>query len=607
VNLQSLTNKLLSHKKWPFYLVCIITLLSQFFTAAMNIINSLIWWGRIDLELILIGCIDSFAVTLLIAPVAIYLVRHSFNLEEMNRNLQKEITERTMTEEALRESEEKFSKAFRASPNLLAITRLSDGFVVDVNDSFARTLCYDRQELIGKTTLALNLWINPGDRDKILQTINQQKSIQNTEVQICTRSGEPRWVLFSGEAISLNDEPHLITVATDITERKRAEHEKERLEDQLRQAQKMEAIATLAGGIAHRFNNALLVITASLDLLEMELANREMKMKYIQPMKVSSAVMSELTKQLLAYARGGKYQAKVIFLSDFVRETLPLIEHTIKPSVYVETDLPHDLRPVKADVTQMQMVLSAIVTNASEAIEDQGRIRITCRNAEITAEEEKDFPGLEPGSYVSLVINDDGKGMDEIAKSRVFEPFFTTKFQGRGLGLPAAYGVVKNHDGWIGVDSELGKGTTVRIYLPTLEVEVKKPEAPKIEICKGKETVLLIEDEEMVMDVSHALLETLGYRVLKARTGEEAIRLAETFDGDIDVAILDIVLPDMEGKTVHSFLMKARPKLKVIVCSGYSLEGPAQEILHGGAHAFIQKPFSLGEISTTLREVLGGK
>ncbi len=242
----------------------------------------------------------------------------------------------------------------------------------------------------------------------------------------------------------------------------------------------MEAIATLAGGIAHQFNNALSVITGSLDMLALEAAGNETARSYLELMKGSTNRMAQLTSQLLAYARGGKYQARVLSLSDFVRNTLPLVMHTIAPSVQVETDLPHDIFHVKADLTQMQMVLSAVLKNASEAIEGEGRILISARNEEVDDELAAKHPGLKPGSYVCLTLEDNGKGMDEDTRSRLFEPFFTTKFQGRGLGLAAAYGIVKNHDGWISVESELGKGTAVRIYLPAvLEVEAKSLEQPK--------------------------------------------------------------------------------------------------------------------------------
>ena len=284
-----------------------------------------------------------------------------------------------------------------------------------------------------------------------------------------------------------------------------------------------------------------------------------------------------------------------------------MIMHTIDPAIQIDTDISRDIFNIKADITQMQMVLSAILSNASEAIKGEGRIRITCKNEMITDERAKDFPGLKPGPYVNLKIEDDGKGMDEETKGRIFEPFFTNKFQGRGLGMAAAYGIIKNHDGWISVDSELGKRTTVRIFLPATEARVKELKKPKIEPAKGTGTILVIEDEKMVMDATRALLERLGYHVLGAKTGNEAINIVKTFDGDIDLAILDIVLPDMNGKSIYPRIMEARPNLKVLVCSGYSIDGPAQEILNAGAQDFIQKPFNMAKLSEKLKEVLEGK
>jgi two-component system cell cycle sensor histidine kinase/response regulator CckA len=315
--------------------------------------------------------------------------------------------------------------------------------------------------------------------------------------------------------------------------------------------------------------------------------------------------MTQLTGQLLAYARGGKYQPKNISVNDFVTDTLPLLQHTLKPSVYVETDLLHGVWKIRGDLIQMQMVLSAILANSSEAIEKRGRIRITCRNEIVTEEKTRAFPGLKPGAYVELKIEDNGKGMDEETRSRVFEPFFTTKFQGRGLGMAAAYGIVKNHNGWISIESQLDRGTIVHIYLPgILDADARKAKTPKIEPHKATGTILLIEDEEMVMDVSRALLARLGYLVLEAKTGGEAIHISRNFDGNIDLAILDILLPDMNGKAVYPILMETRPNLKVIVCSGYSLEGPAQEILDAGAQGFVQKPFSLATLSVKMQEVM---
>jgi CheY-like chemotaxis protein len=259
----------------------------------------------------------------------------------------------------------------------------------------------------------------------------------------------------------------------------------------------------------------------------------------------------------------------------------------------------------RGDPTQMQMVLSALLSNASDAIEDEGCIRVSTKEEVVSEVHAKGQTGLKAGRYVCLIVEDDGKGMDTQTSKRVLEPFFTTKFQGRGLGMAAVYGIVKNHEGWISLDSELDKGTVVRIYLPAIEAKKREEKAPEIEPAKRTATILVVEDEEMVMDVSRRVLERLGHRVLEAKRGKEAVEIARTFDGDIDLAILDIKLPDMEGQRVYPLLMEARPNLKVLVCSGYSIEGPAQAIMDAGAQGFIQKPFSIATVSEKLKEVLG--
>ncbi len=373
------------------------------------------------------------------------------------------------------------------------------------------------------------------------------------------------------------------------------------------EAQEMETIVTLAGGIAHQFNNALVGITGNIELIKMDFPNDEKLDRYIASMKVSADRMAHLTEQLLAYARGGKYQPKKISLNDFIEEFLPLIRCGIDPAIRVEKDLTDDITDIEADSAQIQMVLSGLVANAAEAIEGPGLIKITIRNVQIEEEFATRHPDLKPGYYVCLAIEDDGKGMDEEARSRIFEPFFTTKFHGRGLGMAAVYGIIKNHNGWISVDSVIGKGTVVRIYLPAVEIRIEEMKHLKPELVKGTGTILVIEDEEMVMDVSRAMLGRLGYHVLGAVTGEGAIHIAKTYDGDIDLAILDVVLPDMGGEAIYSNIIGTRPNLKVIVCSGYSIDGPAQGILNAGAQDFIQKPFSLATLSEKLKKVLEDK
>ena len=388
----------------------------------------------------------------------------------------------------------------------------------------------------------------------------------------------------------------------DITRRKLAEEEKKEL-----QIQRMESIFTLAGGIAHDFNNALSGITGNIELLKMDLPNMANIDRYVAAMSNAAQRMVHLTNQLLAYARGGKYWPINISLNEFVEETLPMIQHKIAPAICVKTNLASDILNIEADMTQMHMALSAVVINAAEAIEGQGQIIIRTSNKEIDEGIAKYNPGLKPGRYNCLTVQDDGKGMDAETKRKIFEPFFTRKFQGRGLGMAAVYGIVKNHGGWISVESQLGKGTVVRIYLPAVVDKPKEMKNPKTELARGTGTILIVEDEEQVMDVTRTILKRLGYHVLTARTGMEGVNIGRSYDGDIDLAIIDIYLSDMRGDVIYKLLMKARNNLKVIICSAYAFDDPAQKILNAGAQAFIQKPFRLAMLSEKVKNVLEGE
>jgi two-component system, cell cycle sensor histidine kinase and response regulator CckA len=379
------------------------------------------------------------------------------------------------------------------------------------------------------------------------------------------------------------------------------------IQEEILQSRRMEVLSVLAGGVAHRFNNALSAITGNAELLEMELAGNDKLKRYATRMKESAHQMAHLSNQLLAYARGGKFNPEIISPTDFFKDTIPLIKETADLDITIETDLPEDILNIEADKAQMHMVLSAIITNSNDAMEDMGRIVIATRNVVVDEEFVKGCPALKPGPYVSISFEDDGIGMDQETKDRIFEPFFTTHFTVRGLDMAAAYGIIRNHDGWITVDSELGKGTRVVIYLPAVAGEAKEEEALHASGVSSTRTVLIVEDEEAVFDVTQGMLETLGYRVIVATTGKDAIHTVEAFDGQIDLALLDINLPDMEGGKLYPILMKARPNLKVIVFSGYTVDGLARKILDAGAQDFLQKPFSLTTLSEKLKKVLEGE
>jgi signal transduction histidine kinase len=386
-------------------------------------------------------------------------------------------------------------------------------------------------------------------------------------------------------------------------EAQNTEMERNRLSARLQQTQKMEAIATLAGGIAHQFNNALAVILGNLELIHMDgLYNTKLDV-YSEPINQAAQKMVQLTGQLLAYARGGRFQTQSIPANRFVTETLSIVRHSMAPYVEVETDLSPNTDHIEVDLTQIQMLMAAVLANASEAIETNGRVCITLKNEDIKEGELTGLPGMKPGRWVLLRIADNGKGMDEQTRDRIFEPFFTTKFQGRGLGMAAVYGIVKKHGGYVYVDAEPGRGTTVSIYLPgTAPAEaVKEPAVVYAPQRTG--TALIVEDEHLVMEVNRAIVEKLGYRVLEAKTGKEALAIAEKYEGEIDFTLLDVILPDMDGGLIYPKLKEARPDVKVVVCSGFALDGPASEMLEAGAESFIQKPFTMAALSAVLNKI----
>jgi PAS domain S-box-containing protein len=384
-------------------------------------------------------------------------------LETANAGLTQEIEERKRTEKALQESEERFKVLFQYAPDAYYLNDLK-GIFIDGNKAAEELIGYQKEALVGRSFLEAGL-LSEDQLPKAVATLKKNIEGQRTgpdEFVLKRKDGGKVIVEIRTLPIEIDHEDVVLAIGRDITERKR-------LEEQLLDSHKMKAITTLAGGVAHEFNNALTTIIGYIQLLEMSLPDNKTALEYIEEMKAPSHRMANLTKQLLAYARGGKYQAKVISLSDFVEDTLLIITPNIDPSIRLETDLPKDIFSVKVDSTQMQMVVSAVVSNSEEAIEGEGCIRIITRNEEIDEAFAKSHPVLNPGRHVCLSVEDNGKGMDKETVSKIFDPFFTTKFQGRGLGMAAVYGIIRNHDGWISIDSEPGRGTVVRIYLPAFE------------------------------------------------------------------------------------------------------------------------------------------
>ncbi len=397
----------------------------------------------------------------------------------------------------------------------------------------------------------------------------------------------------------------MIATITDLCDRKTTEKERQNPESRISRTPMMEIISNLSGGIAHQFNNALTAISGNIELLEMSLSNGKETDKYVLRMKSIIVNMTQLTEQLLAYGRGGKYQPRTLSLSEVVKQSLPLLTHPKNPEIRMETVFEDNVPNISADFAQIRLILSAVITNAMEAITHSGLIRISTKGETVTPEAAQTHPGLTPGDYAGLTIEDDGAGMDEVSRSRIFEPFFTTKFQGRGLGMAAVYGIVKNHRGWIGVDSESGKGTTVHILFPKEKALWEKETTQSLKILKGEGNILVIEDEAAVMDVNRAMLEALGYRVIGVQTGREAVQTIGSFEDRIDLVLLDMGLPDMKEEELVRTINSIRPNTRVIVCTGGGMDGDVRRIVDAGVHGFLEKPYTIATLSVTLKKALG--
>jgi len=444
-----------------------------------------------------------------------------------------------------------------------------------------------------------NLFENPAVKGLVVNArdISKRKAAEEA-LQQAYNQLEGRVAERTAELIKINAK-----LRTEIDERKQMMIEKEQLQDQLLQAQKMEAIGTLAGGIAHDFNNLLMGIQGNVDLLAME---PELARHHEQLVTIRDCVFSGtgLTKQLLGFARMGKYEAQVTNPNDLVNKSADIFART-RQEIRIVPAYQEDVWSVNVDRGQIEQVLLNLFINAWQAMPDGGTLTLETANV-IIENQQAATQKVNPGNYVRISVIDTGVGMDKATQERIFDPFFTTKAmkRGTGLGLASAYGIIRNHGGFIDVHSRINQGTTFNIYLKTYDaavVETKaKPELPS----KGTETILLVDDDAVIVDVGQALLHSLGYTVLVADGGKDAIDMYREQCDRIALVILDMIMPDMGGGRTFDALKRINPGVKVLLSSGYSLEGQASEILARGCSGFIQKPFDLQKLSKKMREII---
>jgi PAS domain S-box-containing protein len=529
----------------------------------------------------------------------------SRELEQRIRELEKEAFKRKKAEEAIIQAKEDWERTFDALPDLIAIIDKSFK-IIRANKAMAEKMSMTPDELIG---LVCYEEIH-GTKEpppfcphvKLLADGHEYSA----EVHEDRLNGD---FLVTVSPIYGTD-GHVegcVHVAHDITDRKQVEEEKENLQAQLSQAQRMEAIGNLAGGVAHDFNNLLVGILGRCSLMLNEIDTSHPFYNHLKQIEDYVTSASDLTGQLLGFARGGKYEVESTDLNDLLTRTSKIFSRTRK-ELKVYTRYQDDVWGVEVDRSQIEQVLLNLYVNAWQAMPGGGHLYLETENMTLDKNMTRSFT-VDPGRYVKISITDTGVGMDKQIQKRIFEPFFTSRENGRGLGLglASAYGIIKNHDGMISVYSEKGQGTTFNIYLPATEEEAIQMEDVAYEIKKGTESVLIVDDEDVPRDVAKEILEKLGYAVLVARSGKEAIEICSSKSVAIDLVILDMIMPEMGGGETFDRLKEIDPEIRVLLSSGYTINGQAQDILDRGCKGFLQKPYHMTALSHKIREILDEK
>jgi two-component system, cell cycle sensor histidine kinase and response regulator CckA len=623
-------------------------------------------------------------------------------------------------EENLQQSENRFYKIFHGSSNLIAITTLKDGRIIDLNEASARLGGYTRDEVLGCSITDYNLWASQEERERIFEKIQREGQVHNQEAAFRGKSGEIHKVLLSVDPIIVNGEPCLLRVSVDITAHEEAlnnsreylnqiinrisdpifvkddKHrfilandascsflglsreellgksslsneippyywkeeedvlvtgqecqsediiadrqgvnftfmvkkslltdktgnrqiigvmrdmtEYKRLEAQFLQAQKMEAIGALAGGVAHDFNNLLNVINGYTELVMEDLEQDDPARKDLQQVKDAGKRAAILTSQLLAFGRKQFLQLEILDLNDIISGMASMLSRMIGEDIELITKPEQNLGLVNVDPARIQQIIMNLVVNARDAMPHGGKLLIETANVDFDETYLRKHPMAKAGPYVMLAVSDNGTGMGSETEARIFEPFFTTKEKGKGtgLGLSTVYGIVKQSNGFIWVYSEPGKGTTFKIYFPFVEDKYVKPAdiaKPEIEIG-GSETVLLVEDEEPVRKLACRILRDRGYNVLEAPDGLEAIQLSQEYKGEIDIVVTDVIMPGISGSTLVLRLRAMRPGIKSLFISGYTGNAIVDHGMLDSSFAFLQKPFTLEGLTRKVREVL---
>jgi PAS domain S-box-containing protein len=515
----------------------------------------------------------------------------------------RDITDRRRTEQALRESEQRLRKLLETSGEGIAI-RGADGRIAFANERFASILGYSVDQIVG---WPIERVVAPSSQGVLRESFERRRATGRSEsidLQLLHRNGSHVDVILA--ASPMYDEQGnfsgALGMVTDITERKK-------LEAQLRQSQKMEAVGRLAGGVAHDFNNLLTAIRGHADLILTEVSEASPIRADCEEISRAADRAAALTQQLLAFSRKQMLQPVVLEIDAAIREMEPLLRRLINEDIDLLTALDAPSGTVRADRNQIEQVMLNLVVNARDAMPEGGTLRIATALVTVDAASEADHGDTAPGEYVKISVSDDGTGMDPLTLSHVFEPFFTTKDMGHGtgLGLSTVYGIIQQSEGYVRATSELNRGSTFDVYLPRVREPVRARSAlqeASPNVALG-ETILVAEDEDAVRALTCRILRKRGYHVLEARDGREALEIARHFEGDIQLVVTDVIMPRVGGRELSEGLSRMKPSVKVLFMSGYTDDQLLQRgILQSGSRNFLEKPFTPETLARKVRQVL---
>jgi PAS domain S-box-containing protein len=547
-------------------------------------------------------------------------LRKPFEFEELLKTVENAlnqsilIREKDRINQKLARSEEQYRYLVQNSPDIIYTLDASGNFTF-LSDALEHLLGFTVTDLIGNHYSTI-VWDEDIEKAQWFFDERRSRGRAPSEVELRLKAAEKEQlkddtrqyltVELKSMGIyekSANDDKEKFLgthgVIRDISERQRLHH-------QLQNAERMESLGTLAGGIAHDFNNLLMGIQGRASLISMDVDKSNPLMEHIHAIDEYIQSAAYLTKQLLGFARGGKYEVQPTEINNLVRNSVDMFGRTRK-ELTIQTQFNESNIVTEVDHRQIEQVLLNLYVNAWQAMPEGGILRI---ETDIETSESMDFNPhqYKHDRYAHLSVTDTGIGMDQETTQRIFDPFFTTKekARGTGLGLASAYGIIKNHGGFINAHSELGSGTTFDIYLPIINKTAVDPSSSKKTVCEGKETILLVDDEDMIIDVGQALIKRLGYHVLTAKSGLEAVEVVKRTGMEIDLVILDMIMPNMDGGKTFDQIRHICPEIPVMLSSGYAINEQAESIMKRGCNGFLQKPFDVSVLSQKIRQVLDG-